>query len=266
MKNPEQEHLETVRDRFTQTVAPFARSVQSRGEEVERMAGMATAGYARAATALALDLACGPATFARSLAPRVARVVGVDFTPAMLAEARRVAGGAGLGNLEFVCGDGYALPFADRTFDLAFCTYAFHHLLDPVRVLREMARVVRQGGRVALVDVIMPEHAAGELHNRIERLRDPSHARTLGDAGLREMFRSAGLRVIASDVHERERDFDDWLRGAGWAPGSRAYVEVRQQVEASQANDAAGFAPHFEAASGALQVMQVTLSLVAEKE
>jgi ubiquinone/menaquinone biosynthesis C-methylase UbiE len=265
MKSAEQKHLELVRERFTRTADPFAAAVKARGHEVERTAAMAMAGYANVERAAVMDVACGPATFARAFAPRVARVVGVDFTPAMLAKARRVADDAGLANLEFVCGDGNALPFADGTFDLALCTYAFHHLPEPAKVLREMARVVRKGGRVAIVDAIIPERADAGLHNRIERVRDASHATTLTDAGLRELFRAAGLRAIASEVYERQREFDDWMRGAGWEPGSPVYVEVRRQVEASQTNDAAGFAPHFDPASGALQMTQVALSLVAEK-
>lgn len=265
MKSAEQKHLELVRERFTRTADPFAAAVKARGHEVERTAAMAMAGYANVERAAVMDVACGPATFARAFAPRVARVVGVDFTPAMLAKARRVADDAGLANLEFVCGDGNALPFADGTFDLALCTYAFHHLPEPAKVLLEMARVVRKGGRVAIVDVIIPERADAGLHNRIERVRDASHATTLTDAGLRELFRAAGLRAIASEVYERQREFDDWMRGAGWEPGSPVYVEVRRQVEASQTNDAAGFAPHFDPASGALQMTQVALSLVAEK-
>jgi ubiquinone/menaquinone biosynthesis C-methylase UbiE len=266
MKKADREHLHLVRDRFTQTVAPFARTVLSRGREIERLVEMATAGYARVEGAFALDIACGPATFARVFARSVSRMVGVDFTPAMLQEARRVARDAGLANLELVCGNGYALPFADGTFDFAMCTYAFHHLLAPLDVLREMARVVRRGGRVALVDVIMPELADGELHNRIERLRDPSHATTLTDGGLRELFRAAGLRLIAEDFYEREREFDDWMRGAGWQVDSPVYAEVRREVEASQTGDAAGFTPHFDPQNGALLVMQRALSLVGEKQ
>jgi ubiquinone/menaquinone biosynthesis C-methylase UbiE len=265
MKSTEQEHLELVRERFTRTVEPFAAAVLARGQEVARLTQMATADYANVESAAVMDVACGPATFSRAFAPRVARVVGVDFTPAMLAKARRVADEAGLANLEFVCGDGNALPFADGTFDLALCTYAFHHLPEPAKVLGEMARVVRKGGRVAIVDVIIPERADAAVHNRIERLRDPSHATTLTDAGLRELFRAADLRAIASEVYERERDFDDWMCGAGWQAGSPVYAEVRRQVEASQTNDAAGFAPHVDPASGALLMLQVALLLVAEK-
>ena len=265
MKSSEQKHLELVRERFTRTVDPFARAVEARGREVARMAAMATADYANVEKGVVMDVACGPATFARAFAPRVARVVGVDFTPAMLAKARRVTTDAGLTNLEFVCGDGYALPFPDGTFDLALCTYAFHHLLEPARLLGEMARVARKGGRVGLVDVTIPERADAALHNRMEQVRDPSHVATLTDAALRELFRAAGLRVIASEAYERERDFDDWMLGAGWEPGTDAYAEVRKLMEASRANDAAGFAPHHDPASGALLILQVALSLVAEK-
>jgi len=265
MSSGGQKHLDLVRERFTRTVEPFAETVQSRGQLVARTAALATAGYPNVAAALAVDVACGPATFARAFAPIVGRVVGVDFTPAMLEKARRVVDEDGLANVEFVRGDGNALPFADGTFDLAQCTYAFHHFPEPARVLGEMARVVHKGGRVTVVDAIMPERADAEWNDRIERLRDASHARMLTDAGLRELFRAAGLRVIASEVHEREREFDDWMYGAGWAPGTPAYEEVRRQVEASAVGDRAGFGPHFHPESGVLLVTQSALILVGEK-
>jgi ubiquinone/menaquinone biosynthesis C-methylase UbiE len=265
MSGTDQKHLELVRERFTQTAEPFAETVRSRGHVVARTAALATAGYPDVSAALAVDVACGPATFARAFAPIVGRVVGVDFTPAMLAKARRVVGEAGLANVEFVRVDGNALPFADGTFDLAQCTYAFHHFPEPAKVLGEMARVVRKGGRVTVVDAIISEHADTEWNDRIERLRDASHSRMLTDAGLRELFRAAGIRVIASEVHERERELDDWMYGAGWAPGSPAYEEVRRQVEASAAGDRAGFGPHFHPESGVLMVTQSALVLVGEK-
>jgi len=265
MKSSEQKQLDMVRERFTRTVDQFAETVQSRGDVVARTAALATAGYPDVSAALAVDVACGPATFVRGFAPIVGCVVGVDFTPAMLAKARRVVKEAGLANVEFVRGDGNALPFADATFDLAQCTYAFHHFPEPAKVLGEMVRVVRKGGRVTVVDAIIPERADREWNDRIERLRDVSHAKMLTDAGFRELFRAAGLRVIASEVREREREFDDWMYGAGWGPGSPEYEEVRRQVEASAAGDRAGFGPHLHPESGALLVKQSALVLVGEK-
>jgi ubiquinone/menaquinone biosynthesis C-methylase UbiE len=260
-----QTHLERIRERFTRTAEPFAETVKARGQQVEAFAAMATTGYLAVSAATVLDVCCGPGTFGRAFAPLVARVLGLDFTPAMIAKARSIAGDAHLANMVFACGDGNALPFADGTFDLALCTYAFHHLPEPVRVLGQMVRVVRKGGRVAVVDAVMPERADKSLNTRIEKLRDASHAAMLSEKELRELFQSAGLRVIASSLNSRERDFDDWMYGAGWAPGTPAYVEVRREIEATLARDTAGFAPKLDPKSGALTVTQTALSLIAEK-
>jgi len=261
----DRQHLDKIRERFTRTAEPFAEMVKARGRQVEEFAAMAMAGYPNASAAAVLDVCCGPGTFGRAFTPLVARVVGVDFTPAMIAKGRSVARETRLANIEFACGDGNALPFADGTFDLALCTYAFHHLPEPARVLGEMARVVRKGGRVAVVDAVMPAHADKGLNTRIEKLRDPSHAEMFTESGLRELFRAAGLRIIESSVNSRERDFDDWMYGAGWAPGTSAYTEVRREMEATLAGDKAGFAPKLDPKSGALTVTQTALALVAEK-
>jgi len=266
MKSFDQEHLNKIRKRFTITADPFAVTVRSRAREVERLAEMVTADYPNLPRSRALDVCCGPGTFGRALAPRTGRVVGADFTPAMLAQARSISAEAGLGNIEFVCCDGNTLPFADGSFDFAICTFAFHHLLEPARVLGEMARVVRKGGRVAIVDAVMPERADRNLNTHIERLRDPSHAAMFTESGLRELLREGGLRVIASNLNSRDRDFDDWMFGAGWAPSTPTYADVRREIEATMADDAAGFAPRLDSGSGALMVTQAALSLVATKD
>jgi ubiquinone/menaquinone biosynthesis C-methylase UbiE len=258
-------HLGKIRERFTRTAEPFAETVKARGQQVKDFAAMAMAGYSAASAAKVLDVCCGPGTFGRAFAPLVARVIGVDFTPAMLAKARSISSEARLTNIEFACGDGNALPFADGTFDLALSTYAFHHLPEPASVLREMARVVRKGGRVAIVDAVIPERADRSLNTRLEKVRDASHVDMLTEPELRELFRATGLNVVASSVSSRERDFDDWMYGAGWAPGTPAYNEVRREMEATIAGDTAGFAPRLDPKSGALTVTQTALSLVAAK-
>ena len=59
-------------------------------------------------------------------------------------------------------------------------SYSLHHMSDPARVIREMARVVKRGGRVGLIDIIVPEDPkVRALNHRIEWIRDPSHARSL---------------------------------------------------------------------------------------
>jgi ubiquinone/menaquinone biosynthesis C-methylase UbiE len=122
-------HQDKIRERFTATADVFAESARTmRVEEGERLAERATAGLANASEALAIDVACGPGTFTRPLASRVRRVVGVDLTPAMIEKASAEAARAGITNIEFLCGDVYALPFADGVAGVVACGYAFHHV------------------------------------------------------------------------------------------------------------------------------------------
>ena len=101
-----------------------------------------------------LDLGCGPGTITAGIAARVApgRVLAVDRDAGVLERARAEAGAAGLANIDFATMDAYHLDIADDSFDLAHAHQVFQHLADPVGALRELARVVRPGGRVAVRD------------------------------------------------------------------------------------------------------------------
>jgi len=265
----ESEHLDRVRDRFTRTAEAFAQfALTVRSDEAERLAALS----APRSDARVLDLACGPGTFTRPVALRARFVVGVDLTPAMLDQARQASARAGLANVAFACADANALPFGDSAVDLALCAYSLHHFLHPARTVRELCRVVRRGGKVAVVDLIVPQGADAEAHTGIERARDSSHANSLGRSELFSLLDVAGLRVVAEEVGERVRRFDDWLRVVGSPPGSPAYAAARRLMEASLTGDTAGFHPRFvPAAAGAapaqmeLEFVQTSLFVVAEK-
>lgn len=96
---------------------------------------------------IALDVACGTGRHAAWLHAAGHRTFGVDATPEMLDVAR-----ARVPDAEFRLGDFTNLPFADDTFDFAICALALTHLRDPTPAIRELARVVRPGGRVVLTD------------------------------------------------------------------------------------------------------------------
>jgi ubiquinone/menaquinone biosynthesis C-methylase UbiE len=101
-----------------------------------------------------LDVGCGPGTITVDLAERVApgRVVGLDVSADPLAEARALAGSRGVA-VTFEVGDVYALEAADDSFDVVHAHQVLQHLTDPVAALREMARVCRPGGVLAVRDV-----------------------------------------------------------------------------------------------------------------
>lgn len=100
---------------------------------------------------LVLDLACGTGDLAELCAERGARVIGVDFAGEMLRGAQRRAVPA-----ELVQGDGARLPLPDASISAAVCGFALRNFVSLPAVFTELARVLRPGGRVALLDVDRP--------------------------------------------------------------------------------------------------------------
>ena len=105
----------------------------------------------------ALDVATGTGDLAVALAqrPGIQQVVGLDFVPEMVDRARRKARRRGVSHrVTFLKGDAMALPFADNTFACATCGFGLRNVTDVPAVLAEMARVVRPGGRVAIMEIV----------------------------------------------------------------------------------------------------------------
>jgi ubiquinone/menaquinone biosynthesis C-methylase UbiE len=260
-------HLDKIRERFTSTADVFAQTVRiTRVEEAERLAERATAGLANAKKLLAIDLACGPGTFTRPMALRVRHAIGADLTPAMIEKARAEASRDGITNIEFVCADIYALPFADGAAGIVSCGYAFHHMTDPARALAEMARVLQPGGRMAITDILVPEGCDAELQDEIERARDATHTVTQSVAQFRAYLQSSGLAVRSEELHEYWIDFDPWMKNAGVLLGDPAYARTRSMMESCIGNDRCGFhVVRSEESAGGLKFKHTMLVLVAEK-
>ena len=187
-----------------------------------------------------LDVGCGPGTITVDLAARVApgRVVGLDVSPEPLDEARRTAERDGVA-VSFEVGDVYALKTPDDSFDVVHAHQVLQHLTDPVAALREMARVCRPGGVIAVRDV---DYAATtwfpadpgldrwlELYHRVARRNDaePDAGRRLLSwaqaAGLRDTVATASTYCFAS-ADERE-----WW-GTSWAGRATASSFAEQAV------------------------------------
>jgi demethylmenaquinone methyltransferase / 2-methoxy-6-polyprenyl-1,4-benzoquinol methylase len=108
-----------------------------------------------------LDVATGTAAVALELVRRYGcSVVGVDQSPEMLAEATRRIAAAGAGErIELREARAEALPFEDGSFDGLTVTYLLRYVDDPAATLRELARVVRPGGRIAMLEFFQPQGA-----------------------------------------------------------------------------------------------------------
>jgi demethylmenaquinone methyltransferase/2-methoxy-6-polyprenyl-1,4-benzoquinol methylase len=142
-----------------------------------------------------LDVATGTGDLALELARRVApggEVVGVDFAERMLELARAKAGGQ---PLRFEVANALALPFADDEFDAATVGFGARNFADLERGLAEMARVVRPGGRVVVLEITTPRQRP--LSTFFELWFDravPALGRIAGDAQAYEYLPSSVRR------------------------------------------------------------------------
>jgi demethylmenaquinone methyltransferase / 2-methoxy-6-polyprenyl-1,4-benzoquinol methylase len=104
-----------------------------------------------------LDVATGTGMVAAELLARCrCSVVGVDQSAAMLAAARERFAGADPARIELIEGEAETLPFADASFDVVTFTYLLRYVEDPAATVRELARVLRPGGRIASLEFGVP--------------------------------------------------------------------------------------------------------------
>jgi SAM-dependent methyltransferase len=108
--------------------------------------------------ATVLDIGCGAGLDALIAARQVGpsgKVIGLDFSPAMLALAERSRAESALANLSFLCGEAERLPLADRSVDIVLVNGIFNLNPDRARVFREISRVTRPGGMVYAAELVL---------------------------------------------------------------------------------------------------------------
>jgi ubiquinone/menaquinone biosynthesis C-methylase UbiE len=230
------DHFKTVTEEFARQAQTFDAWAQKTDDQV---AARFRAALGEAGRGDLIDVACGPGVVTAAIAPPARSVTAFDATAAMLDKARARCAKAGLTNVAFERGDAENLPFADARFDGAVNRLAIHHFANPQRALDCIFRVLRPGGRAVIVDVVSSEdESESDLHNAIERLRDPSHVRMLPASQLDAAVARAGFRLLGSETWDMPREFDEWAAIAN----DTARVEPLRTVvrELAQAGRAAG--------------------------
>jgi demethylmenaquinone methyltransferase / 2-methoxy-6-polyprenyl-1,4-benzoquinol methylase len=170
-----------------------------------------------------LDVACGTAAVGIELVRRHrCSVVGLDQSPAMLAAARERIARSGLdGAIELREGRAESLPFEDSSFDALTFTYLLRYVEDPAATLRELARVVRPGGSLAMLEFHVPHGPWRPLWELYVRAGLPALGRVAG-RGWYDVGRFLGPSI--RDFYARlplERLLALWREAGIAAPSAR---------------------------------------------
>jgi ubiquinone/menaquinone biosynthesis C-methylase UbiE len=228
------DHETRVRDEFTRQAETFSASSAITDSALTQRFVDALGEAARGSV---LDVACGPGILSAATAKSARDVVAFDLTPEMLKKATQRCSEAGLANVVFREGNAAELPFANAAFDAVVTRLSVHHFDRPGRVMSEIFRVLRPGGRFVIADVISSEvPAEAELQNAIEILRDPSHVRMLPGSELTALIKHAGFAIESQTTWDKPREFEEWMgivNDASRVPPLRTVVRALASAGAS---------------------------------
>ncbi|MBS0237037.1 MAG: methyltransferase domain-containing protein [Proteobacteria bacterium] len=260
-----------IRSKFGPAAADYASSeVHAKGESLARIVEL----VAPRKTWTALDVATGAGHTAAVFAPHVASIIASDITDEMLKEAAKLAASRELANMSTAPALASALPFPDESFNLVCCRLAAHHFPSLESFVTEVHRVLKKGGRFALVDNVAPDQErlpratrddiddAISAYNAFEKLRDPSHGFAPPPEHWLDLLRNAGLAIVAEEQIEKELAFDPWVARMRCSPA--VIAELKDILSGGNAALRSFLKPRVDA-QGALHFTLQELLLVAEK-
>jgi len=198
--------------RWERAAELYATGEHSSGDELD----LAVEFAAPTGTERVLDIGAGAGHMALAMAGRVRSVVLTDPVEAMLEASRHVFRDAGRQNAEFLKASAESLPFEAASFDIVTSRLAAHHFDDVEQSLREVARVLKPGGRFILVDTLAPDDAeSAQFLHEVEVLRDPTHRSAYTTDEWTRLCEAAGLHVERAEFTRKAHDFEPWLERGG---------------------------------------------------
>jgi SAM-dependent methyltransferase len=225
------EHKRAVCEQFSLQAGPFTGALHANDPA---LIALCVEAAAPRAGDLVADFCSGPGIIAAALAVHCRRVLCLDLTESMLREAARIAPSAFR-----VEGDATRAPLRDAAFAISMSRLAFHHVRELDDYIAAMIRAAVPGGRIVVCDIVTSEDSAeSEETERIERLRDPSHARCLTRTELHSLFVRHGIRVEFEREWEMIVDHDEWMNRV-YPPEVNRPV-IRRLLEALEGHDRGG--------------------------
>ena len=174
----------------------------------------------------ALDIGTGGGHTALWLARHGWKVTAADIAPSMLKSAAQLCAEAGLSIETKLC-PAEKLPFVAGAFDLVTARGSPHHFSSAARFVGEVARLLKPGGRLLLIDGSVPDDdpRTEEWLHHVEKLRDPSHGRFLSRKTWEGLVRAAGLTVERSELQPfKQPDLQWYFETAATPPVNREQV------------------------------------------
>jgi SAM-dependent methyltransferase len=230
-------HRALTIEQFTKQAVPFA-NLPGHSSSLDALTELSKP----SASDTALDVACGPGIVACHFAPLVAHITGIDITLEMIRQAESAQRARDLTNMAWRVASAEPLPFEDNSFSLVITRYSLHHFQHPDRVVAEMLRVCRVGGRILIADVAQPDDKVAR-YDEIELLRDPSHVHALSRSEFANLFSSPTMEAARFSGYKVEMSLESQLAASFPAPGGAD--RIRNLLREDVGLDRCGVSAHW---------------------
>lgn len=158
-----------------------------------------------------LDIATGGGHVTKSLSPFVKNIFATDLTRNMLENTSKYL--RNYENIEFIVADAENLPFLNERFDVVTCRIAAHHFPFPQKFIKEVSRVLKEGGKFLFIDNVASEKEELDTFiNKLEKMRDFSHVRSLKVSEWKHFLNKENLKVIKETRRKKVLPFDEWSK------------------------------------------------------
>jgi ubiquinone/menaquinone biosynthesis C-methylase UbiE len=195
-------HQKAVQAEFERTAEAFGRRTAGRFDDL----GVTAFSRVEPGSVVA-EVGAGTGNFLKLFAEVASRLIAVDLTHAMLVQAR-----AQTPTIEALVADGALLPLKSRSVDLVASAQTFHHIRDPLRILKEMKRVMTPRGRLLILDQVAPESfEQAAAMNELEVIRDPTHAASRPPSAFRILVGAIGLDITDEKIVDVEHRLSAWM-------------------------------------------------------
>lgn len=117
------------------------------------------------------------------------------MSPKMIEKAKTNFSGK---NFHFLEANSESIPLNDNFFDIIICTNSFHHYLHPDKAISEMHRLLKNDGKVYILDITIPDGWLGRVLNKIHKMLEPEQVKIYSMKEFQHLFENAGLRYVSS--------------------------------------------------------------------
>jgi len=151
-----------------------------------------------------LDIGCGTGWAvgqAAKLVNNKGLFYGVDISPKMIEKAKDNF--KGFNNFHFIKANSEATTLESDLFDIIICTNSFHHYLHPEKVMKEIHRVLKKGGKIYILDPIA-DYWFMKVIDKIMRLMDPAHVKIHSSKEFSTLMGNAGIKYIGCDTTNKQ--------------------------------------------------------------